>query len=286
MSAVVVIVPEGLYPGDEFIIEVGGREWTVDVPDGAYAGHEIEMILPLDDDSSSSDDTMYMEEEPLENSLVVMVPEQCGPGDAFVVETMGPSGESFTFETIVPDSCYGGMELVVQVPPPPPPPPPPLSEGKGDGGKRGERLRAALAHAEGGYDDELHVEDPDVTVLRESRVGHYSTFQKLEVYRSDGSWSRGATVEEYDEFGDTYTVRTSDGRLKYMVEPPSLRSVRVGLGLSLGEAVLCSTRAGKVYGHVDEYDDTENQYTVRLVSNGTYRIVIDDEIETVNLAHL
>ena len=282
MSAVVVMVPDGLCPGDSFVIEVYGREWTVDVPDDACAGHEIELMLPVDEDSDDSSNVCMSEEEDSADSgsLVVLVPHECGPGDVFVVETTGPTGDPFSFEVIVPDACYGGMELVVQVPPPPPPPPPP--EGKES--SYAARLRTMTK--ESSYVDEVHAEDPDVLVLRASRVGDFTTFVNLEVERSDGSWSSGATAEEYDEWGDTYTVRLSDGRLKYMVEPRSLRRVRVG-SLSKGQAVLCATRArGKMYGVVDDYDDVSEQYTLRLVSTGQFRLVAEDEIETVNMSCL
>ena len=46
MTAVTIIVPEGLGPGSEFAVDWGGISYIVAVPDGVMAGQEIEIELP------------------------------------------------------------------------------------------------------------------------------------------------------------------------------------------------------------------------------------------------
>ena len=277
VSRVLCVVPDCLASGDTFVVEVNGHEWTVDVPDGAYAGQEIELDLPLEKTMETAED----------GRLVVTVPEQCGPGDRFLVETTSPTGEAFSFETIVPDACYPGHEIIVIVPQmleaPSSPPWFPYDE-----------YEPACETPTGKADRRSCVQDPlldpERAALRRTRVGAFSTIQRLEVERNDGSWSRGH-VEDYDELGDTYTVRLiGDGRVKYFVERASLRVERVG-GLAHGQAVSFAACGGdglpyKSYAAVDEYDAESGLYTLLLVSSGRYRLACDDEIEAIDFASL
>ena len=130
--------------------------------------------------------------------------------------------------------------------------------------------------------EEVQEVPPEREMLLRARVGAFTTYQKLEVERSDGRWTGGAICEDYDEYGDTYTVRLSDGRLKYFVERRSLREVRVG-SLAHGKLVRLALHGRTVYGTVDDYDAECELYNLRLVASGQFRLVADDEIQTVAL---
>ena len=257
---VIVVVPDGLGPGDDFIISVDEREFNVSCPEDAYGGMEIELMLPGEGDGTehSADNT---------GTLLVVVPEECGPGDCFVVSTTGPSGEDISFETIVPDACYGGQEVEVRVPL----------------GELQDPLQAAPPLGKRGYrcpTDEVEEAAEDLETLLRARVGAFTTFSRLMVGRDE--LDQGAMVENYDHYGDTYTVRLPDGQLKYFVERASLREERVGT-LARGQAVRVVLRGASCYCTVEDYDDEHDFYNLRVTSTGTWRMATGDEINAVNL---
>ena len=262
---VIVVVPDGLGPGDDFIIGVEGKEFNVSCPEDAYGGMEIELMLP-----SGEGDGVEHHDDSIAATLVVVVPEECSPGDYFVVTTTGPSGEDITFETIVPNACYGGQEVEVRVP---------LAElqdplqAAAPLGKREYRRRST---------EEVEEAEEDLEALLRTRVGAFTTFSRLMVERNDGSWTKGAHVEGYDYYGDTYTVRLPDGQLKYLVERVSLREERVGT-FARGQAVRVVVRGASCYCTVEDYDDEHDFYNLRVTKTGTWRMATGDEIETVSL---
>jgi len=78
------------------------------------------------------------------------------------------------------------------------------------------------------------------------------------VYRADGTWTK-ATIEAYDDLGDTYDVVLADGRIKYMCESDCLRHIKVG-GFNKHQAVKMLERQAWVWALVDEYFE-EDGYT-------------------------
>ena len=69
-------------------------------------------------------------------------------------------------------------------------------------------------------------------------------------------------MEDYDFYGNTYTVRLlSDGRVKYFVEDNALRATRCG---SFVAGTPVSWESGRYMGQVDAFDDESGTYTVRL----------------------
>ena len=91
MQRVEVTVPDGIGPGDEFIIEYDGRSLSVQCPDGCSAGMPIELEIP-----AAAADTA----PPVE----VVVPDGCHAGDTFLVEFNGRE-----FDVTVPDGCGPGV---------------------------------------------------------------------------------------------------------------------------------------------------------------------------------
>ena len=79
-TLVTVNVPDGIYEGQEFLLEYEGQQLTVTCPDGCGPGSEINLEIPV------------------------------GPGGA------GPSADGAApqqVEIVVPDGCYPGMEFTV-----------------------------------------------------------------------------------------------------------------------------------------------------------------------------
>jgi hypothetical protein len=242
-----VTVPDGVYAGDAMNIMVGEQEFTITVPDGVGPGMNIEVDLPVDDAGGPSDGP------PPPQQVEIIVPDGCWPGMEFTVEFEGRS-----FNIVVPDGCEPGMALNVEVPageeePPPPPPPPPATTPWELVGRRaalcGLIAKAILNGRKGtvkSYNpdkdrlvvtiDGMH---PDVMVafrnlkelppddaimhLPETEppeappAGVHYVGDRVKVERSNGSISY-ATIVEYDEVMEVYTVDVGNGILKYGVE--------------------------------------------------------------------
>lgn len=100
-----VVVPEGVGPGDELLVEgPGGQQLVVVCPDGAVPGSSI---------------TVEFAEEaaaPAPQLVDVTVPDGCWPGDEFEV-SLGDT----QFVVVVPEGVAPGDVIEVAVPPPAPP---------------------------------------------------------------------------------------------------------------------------------------------------------------------
>ena len=252
-----VTVPDGLYAGDAMSIMAGDQEFTITVPDGVGPGMNIEVDLPVDDGGGPSDGQPQQVE--------IIVPDGCWPGMEFTVEFEGKS-----FNIVVPDGCEPGMALNVEVPaddgePPPPPPPPPATSPWELVGRRaalcGLIAKAILNGRKGtvkSYNpdkdrlvvtiDGMH---PDVMVafrnlkelppddaimhLPETEppeappAGVHYVGDRVKVERSNGGISY-ATIVEYDEVMEVYTVDVGNGILKYGVEESYITHVDVDNG--------------------------------------------------------
>jgi len=215
-----VTVPDGIFAGDEFVIEFDGQQLSVVCPDGCQGGDAINLTVP-----ASGGDTGGDEGAP--PSVTVSVPEGCYPGDEFTVEFDGRS-----FNVGVPDGCGPGTELTVEVPPaesaPAPAPAPagrdrPSSSSQRDmnippyrGGQRpGEKKKNSSDWAPS---SSLFSMGPAEGFG--NPAGAYSVGQLVQVTRSDGSWTYGK-IMDYDDLGDNYSVMTKAGP-KYMVDPDCL----------------------------------------------------------------
>ena len=100
-----VTVPEGIFAGDEFLLEFDGQQLSVVCPDGCQGGDAINLQIPVNDAPAEG------AADGAPNQVQVVVPEGCYPGDEFTVEFDGQS-----FNIGVPDGCGPGSELMVDVP--------------------------------------------------------------------------------------------------------------------------------------------------------------------------
>ena len=102
-----VVVPDGLLPGDSFVVTAeDGREFSVVVPDGVMGNVAIEV--EVDNDPAP----------PMNTTIEVNIPGGLFVGDEFIVEYGGQE-----FNVAVPDGCGPGDVIQVDVPPAELPPP-------------------------------------------------------------------------------------------------------------------------------------------------------------------
>jgi len=64
MTAVEIVVPEGLGPGDAFDVEWGGVNYNIAVPDGCFGGTALNIELPSLDQPAAAEPPPSIAEEP------------------------------------------------------------------------------------------------------------------------------------------------------------------------------------------------------------------------------
>ena len=230
-TMVTVNVPDGVYAGNEFVLEYEGQQLSVVCPEGCGPGDEINLEIPAASGGAGSGDA------PPPSTVEVTIPDGCFPGMEFTVDFNGR-----TFNIAVPDGCEPGQPLQVEVPPedpppeqpssssaheqqrpPPPPPPPPPPQPKPDANKygnlhippfRGGPNATANPNSVAGKNADwqpagsLFAMGPSEGFGREA--GDFHIGQLVQVSRSDGSWTYGK-IMDYDPTADTYSVMTRAG---------------------------------------------------------------------------
>lgn len=290
-----VCVPDGVYEGQEFTVACDGREFLVVCPDNAGPGDEVELTVSPPPPPEPPD------------VVEVVVPDGLLSGDEFLVEAAGAA----PFYCLVPEGCAGGSLIAVELPRP---------GGSCDGapeaaaGLSPPLMRERRATVE---DDSYRGARGDAAKLRPpptqtpagafflGQVGPHRPHgppppraaparlapapasprpprrpQTVDVFRSDGSWSR-AYVEEYEERGETYTVRLADGRLKHFVERDELLAIKAG-SFVLGRLVRYTDGdrwdcRGEL-AFVDDFDDGSGTYTLRREDGRLAFYVTEDEV--------
>jgi len=104
-TMVTVTVPDGVYEGQEFIIEYEGQQLAVCCPDGCGPGSDIDLEVPAAPGGGGNASGAAP-------SLVdVEIPAGCYPGTEFTVSFDGRE-----FNIVVPDGLNPGEMLSVEVP--------------------------------------------------------------------------------------------------------------------------------------------------------------------------
>jgi len=253
MAPMQVEIPDGLYPGDAMSIMAGDQEFTITVPDGVGPGMMIEVDLPVDEGGPSDEppetEPVIIEVPPglgpgdvftvataWGGEFEIAVPDGVGPGEQIQVE----------LPTQAAHEAAGGAPAE---PPPPPPATTPwelvgrraalcgliakaiLNGRKGTVRSYNADKDRLVVTIDGMHPDvavafrnlkELPPDDaimhlPDTEPPEAPPAGVHYVGDRVKVERSNGSMSF-ATIVEYDEVMEVYTVDVGSGVLKYGVE--------------------------------------------------------------------
>ena len=279
-----VIVPDGLKPGDEFVVLSNNQEFAVTVPEGAAGNVTIELDLPSRSEPSNSE------------RCVVTVPAGVGPGDTFHVSASWGG----VFEIALPDGFHEGSELEVELPIAPPagsppkeqpfniplPPPPNASQGgvswdqwdndrNGAGGEHEHRMP---------FTGDASNYAPGAASGAAAGGGRYRIGDLVQVQRTSGMWSP-ALIKEYDVVSDTYTVElTGTLQLKYLIteselQPVDFQAEKCGehfMGRRVMVPCVGAESKDDVMGEVRGYHD--GCYTVLLDNGKTKRGLSSSEL--------
>ena len=183
-----VAIPAGCGPGSEILVDVGGRQYFVTVPEGSEGSFVV--TLPAE-----------------EHGVEVVVPDGCSAGDQFVVQLE----EGELVEAEVPPGCSAGDTILIHLPTP----------ARGAAADEDDEADEAERRAELTGSSSETDSSSESSAEPESEA-KFAVGLPVEVMRTDGLWTL-ATVVEYEPEGATYTVQLADGRYKYFVEPDYLR---------------------------------------------------------------
>ena len=218
--SVQVIVPDGVYEGQEFFVDYEGESLCVVCPDGCGPGSDISIDVPPPPPPP----------RPLTEALSVqvIVPDGVYEGQEFFVDY---EGESLC--VVCPDGCGPGSDISIDVPPPPPPPAP-LREKDAHGSEKenapSNDVRGTQGVPHGGsgggggsssgdgepckaraFKFALKLSNGVALNLNLAHACKYAIGSMVEVMRTDGDWSL-AKVKDYDWRGGTYTVQVRTRR--------------------------------------------------------------------------
>lgn len=228
-TMVTVNVPDGVFEGQEFMLEYEGQQLAVTCPEGCGPGSEINLEIPVPEGGGAGPSGAAGAPP---QQVEIVVPDGCYPGMEFTVDFEGRE-----FNIAVPDGVEPGMAILVEVPPaegappeeppplpppreePPPPPPPPRQKPSASKYLSGTSIppfrgKSSSSSAEWAPASSLFAMGPNEGFGREA--GDFHVGQLVQVTRSDGSWTYGK-IMEYDASGDTYSVMTRAGA-KHFVE--------------------------------------------------------------------
>ena len=288
-STVLVVVPDGCFEGSIFAVDLDGRQFDIAVPAGCGPGVEIEVEVPAEEPPSSKAEPTRLSHQRVRRSresreaaepadpqlLVGRRVALCGliargllnGRKGHVQSYMAPKHQLVvTIDGMCPDVC---------VPP--------------------EHVRA-LPH-----DD---VPDPDDDEPPEAPpAGMHYAGDRVVVERSSGRTSL-ATIVEYDEVMETYTLDLGAAGLKYGVEEsyitphetsvewagPSRRVDGRWEGYYVGRRVRVPTMLARCddddkNGSVRGYDAATGFYVVELDSGVVRRTVMFKDIRVVYQLH-
>jgi hypothetical protein len=199
-SSVIVVVPDGCYEGDEFTVSFNSKEFNICVPGGCQGGDEIEVEVPEAEDE---------EESPLRKSprhtreeappvLPPESPEELVDMRAMVCGLVSNGLLNSRKGTLVSYDASSGLYRLA------------IDKMYPHVFIRRENLLPLPWEEE---PDDSNNEEP----LQAPPAGVHYVGDRVNVERSNGRTSL-ATVVEYDEGFETFTVDVGNGVLKYGVE--------------------------------------------------------------------
>uniref|UniRef100_A0A7S2E335 Uncharacterized protein n=1 Tax=Haptolina brevifila TaxID=156173 RepID=A0A7S2E335_9EUKA len=262
---VAVSVPEGVFEGQEFILEFEGQQLSVTCPDGCGPGSEINLEVPLATGAETSG-------APEQQLVEITVPDDCFPGMEFTVEFDGRS-----FNIAVPDGVNPGDPLTVEVPaeeaPPPARPSPskaPVDNKPSPGPKRepnGRENQPSQAPPESqkaAAPPQKKQEKPSASKYANLAIPAFKGPRKGETANSVNANARWMSA------GDLFSAIPTEGLGKQAGD------------FEIGQLVQVNRSDGSwTYGKVMDYDPTGDVYTVMTRAGPKYFVERDDISEDV-----
>jgi len=179
MGMLEVVVPDGLMAGDVLCVESNGQCFDVVLPGGYKPGH----ILPVEAPSLPPSPTT-LGRRPSKTSVMdfdIVVPDGVTEGECFAVETAWGA-----FEIVCPEGCGGGSAITCELP------------------VAGEPEAAPPEAMEMAPDEPSAHGDADSGF-------RYRPGQRVQVLRSDGSYSSASVEYGYESVFDVLYCVTLDG---------------------------------------------------------------------------
>jgi len=265
-QTVMIVIPNGCWPGDEFTVEFGGRSFNIGVPDGCEPGMELQVEVPAEEGLA--------EEAPRPKArtpkeLVGRRAALCGLVAKGVLNGRKGTVNAYNSERDRLILTIDGMAPDVAV--------------------KWENVEELPEGDEAPPDDEPPEAPP---------AGVHYVGDRVLIERSNGATSLG-TVVEYDEVQESYVIDIGNGVLKYGVEesyltpyetsdewagPANRNSLGAWEGYFVGRKVriphLGKSDADK-NGSIRSYDDKTGLYTVAMESGMLRRTILPSQIKVM-----
>ena len=273
-AQVSVVVPEGCFAGSDFLVSFEDQEFTITVPDGYMPGDVIEVEVPQMPPSKLPKEREWQEQLEPPQEPEQEVPERLVGLRAMICSLItngllnGRKGtlQSYDAEKGLFKLAVDNMYPYISI--------------------RRENLLPLPWEAE---PDDSKDEEP----LEAPPAGIHYVGDRVLVERSNGHLSQ-ATIVEYDEVFETFTVDVGNGMLKYGVEEsyitphettaewagPPHRVHGVWEGFFVGRRVRVPTTLPRSHDDYDDdrdgevcgYDQPSGSYVVALDSGVTRRV--------------
>ena len=197
-TPVTLIIPDGTHPGQEMAVEWGGVSYSIMVPDGTQPGQEITVELPSLDEGSASGAAETPAPRPLATTPYELV------------------GRRAQLKGLVAKAVLNGRKGLVL-------------DYYEDRGRLAVRIDGMQPDVAVKMDNLAELPEDDFYVPNEEPpeappAGLYFCGDRVYVERSDGSTSE-ATIVEYDEVFETYTVNLGGAVCKYGVEESYIQPI-------------------------------------------------------------
>jgi len=268
-TSVMIVIPDGCWPGDEFTVEFNGRSFNIGVPDGCEPGMELQVEVPSEEEEEPPP---RRQQRPLARTPFELVGRRaalCGLVAKGILNGRKGTVNSYIAERDRLILTIDGMAPDVAV--------------------KWENV------------EELPEDDiapPDDEPPEAPPAGVHYVGDRVLVERSNGATSL-ATVVEYDEVQEAYVLDVGNGILKYGVEEsyitpyetsdqwagPSKRN-KLGQweGYFVGRKVriphLGKTNADK-NGEIRGYDERTGLYVVSMESGIVRKSVLPGQIKVL-----
>jgi len=216
-----VAIPDGVGPGDEFLVEFDGTQFNIGVPDGCGPGMMIQVEVPAAAAAEEPPAEPEPEPEPAKPSVDQATEKAAGMTLSDSNSSRGggsasSGGRGGTKSSSSSSSSYSKKPVYSS-----------FDDGFDDPPYRKSSpfdydYGSSYSSYAPKWEPEPSVFDGGFVLAGEhaEKCGDFMVGQLVQVTRSDGSWTYGK-VQEYDEMADNYTVLTKMGP-KYFVERADL----------------------------------------------------------------